>query len=54
MDAAPVIMAAMILFDYWESSTKGWHGSTHAELAESAADAAEKLADEFYFETEAE
>ena len=51
--AAPILMAAFIITDSFEHIQKGIKGDRFVDMAESAANAAEKLADEMYFEQEA-
>lgn len=53
-DAAPVIMAALIIVDNLLYTAKGIRGTPYSQLAEEAVTAAEKLAGEVCFDIEEE
>lgn len=50
--AAPLIMAALIIVDNLLYTAKGIRGNSYSQLADEAVTAAEKLAEEMYFEPE--
>ena len=53
-DAAPVIMAALIIVDNLLYTAKGIRSTPYSQLAEEAVTAAEKLAGEVCFDIEEE